>query len=62
MVEIIKEGTKNRVECGNCGALLSYRKEDIKEREEFLRQRDSYIQKYITCPQCDDRIILNSQR
>lgn len=62
MVEIIKEGTKNRVECGNCGTLLSYRKEDIKEREEFLRQRDSYIQKYITCPQCDDRIILNSQR
>lgn len=62
MIEIIKAGTKNRIECNNCGALLSYTKEDIKEREEFVGQRDSYIQKYIVCPQCNDRIILNSQR
>ena len=62
MIEIIKAGTKNRVECANCGALLSYTKEDIKEREEFIGQRDSYIQKYIICLQCNDKIILNSQR
>lgn len=62
MIEIIKVGTKNRVECANCGALLSYTKDDIKEREEFLGQRDSYIQKYIICPQCNNKIVLNSQR
>ena len=62
MIEIIKAGTKNQIECNNCGALLSYAKEDIKEEEKYITQRDSYIQKYIICPQCNDRIILNSQR
>lgn len=61
MIEIIKAGTKNRVECNNCGALLSYTKEDIKVHEEFVSQRDSYIQKYIICPQCSNKIVLNSQ-
>lgn len=62
MIEIIKAGTKNQIECNNCGALLSYTKEDVKESEEFLSQRNSYIQRYIICPQCNERIVLNSQR
>jgi DNA-directed RNA polymerase subunit RPC12/RpoP len=62
MIEIIKQGTKNRVECNNCGALLSYTIEDIKEEEIYITQRDSYAQKYLTCPQCNSKILLQSVR
>jgi DNA-directed RNA polymerase subunit RPC12/RpoP len=62
MIEIIKAGTKNRIECTNCGALLSYTVEDIKSEENYVTQRDSYTQKYIICPQCSNKIILESQR
>ena len=62
MIEIIKAGTKNQVECANCGALLSYTIEDIKQEEKFISQRDSYIQKYIPCPQCKNKIVLESKR
>lgn len=62
MVEIIKEGTKNRVECENCGALLSYSVDDIKENEQYIGQRTSYIQKYINCLQCNNKIVFESQR
>jgi ribosomal protein S27E len=62
MIEIIKQGTKNRVECNNCGALLSYMLEDIKEEEKYVTQRDSYAQKYLKCPQCNNKIVLQSAR
>lgn len=62
MIEVIKPGTKNRVECNNCGALLSYSVDDIKLQEKYLSQRDSYNEKYIMCPQCNARIVLESKR
>jgi len=62
MIEIIKQGLKNRTECNNCGALLSYTIEDIKEEEKYITQRDSYIQKYLTCPQCNNKLVLHSAR
>lgn len=62
MIEIIKAGTKNQIECNNCGALLSYTTEDIKQEEKFIGQRDSYIQKYIPCPQCKNKIVLQATR
>jgi transcription elongation factor Elf1 len=62
MIEIIKEGTKNRVECGNCGSLLSYSVDDIRQEEQYITQRASYIQKYINCTQCNNKIVLESQR
>jgi DNA-directed RNA polymerase subunit RPC12/RpoP len=62
MIEIIKEGTKNRVECSNCGALLSYTIDDINQEENYITQRDSYIQKYIICPQCNNKIVFESKR
>ena len=52
MIEILHEGTKNRIKCAFCEALLSYQQEDIKEKEHYRSQRDLYILKYITCPQC----------
>ena len=62
MIEIIKEGTKNRVECNNCGALLSYTVSDIKEEEKYVTQVVSHNQKYIMCPQCNEKIVLESKR
>lgn len=62
MIEIIKQGTKNRVECDNCGALLSYTLEDVKSEERYITQRDSYTQKYITCPQCMCKLVLEGAR
>lgn len=62
MVEIITPGTKNRVDCDFCGATLSYDKDDIKENERFLGPRNSYFEKYIICPQCKYRIVLEAQK
>lgn len=62
MIEIIKAGTKNRIECNNCGALLSYTVSDIKEEERYITQRETYTQKYIICPQCNNKIVLESQK
>lgn len=61
MVKILKEGMKNRVSCDFCGAVLSYQKDDIKEQECYRNQRDSYILRYITCPQCNQKIIMESK-
>ena len=62
MIEIIKQGTKNRVECKNCGALLSYTVDDVREEEKYISQRDSYTQKYIMCQQCNNKIVLEAER
>lgn len=62
MIEIIRPGTKTQVECPMCGALLSYQKDDIKEEECFLSARASYLSRYITCPQCKHKIVLEGQR
>ena len=61
MVKILKEGMKNRVSCAFCGAVLSYQKDDIKEQECYRNQRDSYILRYITCFQCNQKIIMESK-
>lgn len=56
MIEIIEEGTKSKIRCNFCGALLSYQKNDI---EEGIRYRPIYgYKKFILCPQCSNEIIL----
>lgn len=62
MVEVLVPGTKNRMTCDFCGAILSYDKGDIKENERFLSARNSYFEKYIVCPQCKYRNVLEAQR
>lgn len=62
-MEVIKHGnTYKEVECQKCGALLSYCKADVKEinkdEETFYGDWHYYIEEYITCPECDKRIIL----
>lgn len=59
MVEVIKQGNKNQIECDYCGALLRYGVDDIKKKERIIGQRgESYTEKYITCPCCNYNIVL----
>lgn len=62
MIKILREGNKRQVECEECGALLSYQQEDIKKEEYSLSQTASYYEKYIVCPQCKNKIILEATR
>ena len=62
MIEILKMGTKKRIECEACGALLRYEEEDVKEDDTCLNGITIYINKYIICPQCDEKIILEATR
>ena len=57
-VEVIKQGDKNMAECKFCGAVLRYSREDVKERERYLTQRDTYTERYITCTDCNSDVIL----
>ena len=47
MIKILREGNKRQVECEECGALLSYQREDIKKEEYSLSQTTSYYEKYM---------------
>lgn len=62
MIEILKEGTKRQIECDECGALLRYQQEDIKNEDKYISPVSSYNRKYIICPQCHNKIILEAQR
>lgn len=50
MIKIIKEGTRDIRECESCGCLFSFDAEDISV--------DQRIKRYIKCPQCENKIIL----
>lgn len=66
MIEIIKKGTKKRITCRACGAVLSYDKEtDVQKRPYKMFIRNEYCtvaQEYIECPCCDEDVILNSPK
>lgn len=62
MIQILKPGTKNRIECNYCGALLSYDKEDIKHEEMHFGPMDFAIKNYIVCPQCKTKVVLEATR
>lgn len=76
MIKILKPGTKKEVTCDKCGALLSYdESEDVKEENiefatntpsesilsVFIPSKFGYKQKYIICPQCENKIIMCPQ-
>lgn len=58
MIEVIKHGNKNIVTCDYCGAELKYSLDDIKRKEVYTSQRDSYTKKYLICPDCNNKIIM----
>lgn len=63
MVKILKAGTKKRIECGSCGALLEYENSDVKS--EYMGDSgyyQSYTKDYIICPQCQHEVECNKDR
>lgn len=55
MIKILKEGTKQKVECDRCGATLKFDISDIKY--DGIRHVVGF-KKYIFFPQCGHEIIL----
>lgn len=66
MIEIIKAGTKKKITCHECGAVLSYEDEDIKTERNPLKEtpqdRWNPDKQYIACPQCNSVIVLKAVR
>lgn len=64
MIKILKHGHIMKIECKNCGALLSYEYEDIKEDKYNKLALDgmSGWKRYIICPQCNAEIITEASR
>lgn len=63
MIKIIKPGYIKEVMCQKCGALLSYdEKEDVKTDGVDSDFGPMYMGKYITCPQCKNKIVLEAIR
>lgn len=68
MIKILKYGPLRRVACPGCGSLLSYDEREDVETEQCenynIGSFTSYelYEKYITCPQCNERIVLNPCR
>ena len=58
MVEVIRHGEKNIIDCDFCGAQLKYSYEDIKEREIMLSQMEGWTETYIVCPDCKNKVVL----
>ena len=60
MVRIIKEGTRKTQFCDICGCYFSYDAEDVNVETESISQgvRGIIGKKYINCPQCNTKIIL----
>lgn len=58
MIEIIKPGTKEKISCKSCGCLFSYEKEDIEIGHPHNLYHLATEIKYITCPQCNEKIKL----
>lgn len=58
-MRIIKHGTLNEIEitCENCGSVLAYTKNDIKNSSGEY-SGDFYSSTYIICPVCKEKIIL----
>lgn len=61
MIEIIKAGTKKKITCHECGAVLSYEDEDVKT-ERNPQDRWNPDKQYIVCPQCNSVIVLKAVR
>lgn len=61
MIKIIKAGTRKKIECSECVAVLSYEAEDI-ETTAINQQNGWSDEQYITCPQCKTEILLMATR
>ena len=58
MIKIIRHGTRQIKECEHCGCLFSYDEVDtfIETKLDFKETR------FIECPQCKEKIVLEAMR
>ena len=65
-IKVLKQGTKKKVECPECGSLLSYDAvEDVEmggEKNYGIGELYSRNYKYITCPCCKQKIVWEATR
>lgn len=62
-IKVIEHGTRRQIRCSKCNALLSYDMNDDVTQEpvdDFLTGR--WVRKFIICPECDEKIVLNNRR
>ena len=57
MIKILKEGTKQKVECDRCGAKLRFDESDIKSELVEYGYCGGYVE-FIHCPQCGHKIMI----
>lgn len=62
MIKIIKPGTRKKIECEECGTVLSYEQEDVQTGAILTGPGSTGSKKYIVCPQCHYQIILEAIR
>lgn len=58
MIKIIKEGTRKKCTCDECGCYFSYEKEDVKI--EKINGGFGGEKLIIDCPQCNIEILLDN--
>lgn len=67
MIKVIKPRSRRNIECMNCGALLSYEKEDVKKAasKKFNETAFEFVNDYhdhIICPEYGEEIRLGAIR
>ena len=64
MKKIIKEGTKRKITCEECGCLFSFEEEDTCHAELDVRfaGMPAGHKTFVTCPQCESEIVLEQTR
>lgn len=55
MIKILKDGTKHKVKCDGCGAILRFDESDVKIED--VGYYADFVE-FILCPQCGHKIIV----
>jgi hypothetical protein len=61
MIEVIKEGTKKKVVCPFCEAVLRYTMDDVQTKKYDMSNKIQSLvweRHFIVCPLCNEKIIL----
>ena len=62
-IKVIEHGTRRQIRCSKCNALLSYHMDEdviLEPVDDFLTWE--WTRKFIICPECDEKIVLNQRR
>ena len=58
MIKVLEHGVR-KITCPHCKAKLQYEQEDIQEEIVTAFLGENEVRKYIICPDCGEKIILN---